>query len=89
MNDTSNGEPRSGDDPPEPAPDRPAAQQDLRSTEDSIRSDLRRLVELEDDKRALDADDPLVDRLSDEAVMLAERIARETRAERQLSDEIG
>ena len=89
MKDTSRGEPRSGDDPPEPASDRPAAQQDLRSTEDSIRSDLRRLVELEDDKRALDADDPLVDRLSDEAVTLAERIARETRAERQLSDEIG
>jgi phage host-nuclease inhibitor protein Gam len=78
----------------EPSADRPgadeaAAAQDLRATGDQIRSDLRRLTTLEDEKRSLDPDDPQVDRLSSEAVALADRIARETRAERQLSDEIG
>ena len=78
-------------------PDRPddaggrddRAEQDLKATADSLRSDIDRLATLEDEKLALDAEDPEVDRLSDEAVALADRISRETRAERQLSEEVG
>ena len=67
---------------------RAAAVQDLKATADSIRADAWRLVDLEDGKLALDADDPAVGRLSNDAVELAKRIERETRAERQLSQEI-
>jgi hypothetical protein len=85
------------DEPADPAdPARPrstsdeaAAEEDLRSTGESIESDLRRLATVEADKRSLDAEDPLIDRLSEEAVQLADRIAHEARAERQLSGEIG
>ncbi|HEX2756728.1 MAG TPA: hypothetical protein VHM48_14760 [Candidatus Limnocylindrales bacterium] len=65
------------------------ARQDLNATEDAIRADIQRLAAVEDEKSALDAEDPDVDALSNEAVELAGRIHRETRAERQLSDEIG
>lgn len=65
-----------------------AAAQDFRATAESIRTDIGRLAALEDEKLALDAEDPRVDRASDEAVRLADRIARETRAERQLSREV-
>jgi hypothetical protein len=79
-------------DPADRAPrstsDEAAAEEDLRSTGDSIESDVRRLATVEADKRTLDAEDPLIDRLSEEAVRLADRIAHETRAERQLSEEI-
>lgn len=66
-----------------------AEAQDLKATEDSIRSDLRRLTEVEAHKSRLDPADPTVDRLSDEAVELAARIHRKAKAERQLSDEVG
>lgn len=65
-----------------------AAEQDLKATAESIRADIGRLAVLEDEKLALDPQDPRVDAASDEAVSLADRIARETRAERQLSREI-
>ena len=78
------------DDPATRAPEsEAAAQEDLKATGDSIQSDVQRLSNLEERKRGLDANDPQVDRLSDEAVELSGRIARETKAERQLSDEIG
>jgi hypothetical protein len=83
MNDSTTDRP---DDAGEPA-DR--AQQDLNATADAIQSDIGRLAAIEDEKRALDVEDPLVDRLSAEAVALADRISRETRAERQLSEEVG
>ena len=66
-----------------------ATEQDLKATAESIRIDIGRLAALEDVKLALDPEDPRVDTVSDEAVRLADRIARETRAERQLSREIG
>jgi hypothetical protein len=71
-----------------PADERAAAE-DLRSTGDSIRADIKSLSSVEEAKRDLEADDPEVDRLSDQAVALANRIARQARAERQLSEEIG
>jgi hypothetical protein len=63
-------------------------EQDLKATGDSIRADLGRLAVVEADKRALDPKDPDVDRLSEVAIELADRIARKTRAERELSDAI-
>ena len=62
--------------------------QDLRATTDSVQSDAQRLVDLEAQKATMKADDPALDRASEEAVRLGERIARETRAERQLGSEI-
>ena len=62
--------------------------QDLRATNDSVQSDAQRLVDLEAEKATMKADDPALDRASEEAVRLGERIARETRAERQLGSEI-
>jgi hypothetical protein len=62
--------------------------QDLRATTDSVQSDAQRLVDLEAEKATMKADDPALDRASEEAVRLGERIARETRAERQLGSEI-
>ena len=68
--------------------DRPEMEQDLQATEDSIRSDLARLSALESAKTALDPTDPEVDRLSDEAVKLADGLARKTRAERELGQDL-
>jgi hypothetical protein len=84
MRDNRNNDPGSG------APEgQAAAEEDLKATGDSIQADVQRLSSLEERKRGLDAADPQVDRLSDEAVELSGRIARQTKAERQLSDEIG
>jgi hypothetical protein len=63
--------------------------QDLRATNDAVQSDADQLAELEAEKAAMTADDPALDRASEEAVRLGDRIARETRAERQLGSEIG
>jgi hypothetical protein len=63
--------------------------EDLRSTGDSIRTELRRLQEIESEKATLPAADPKVDELSSAAVEAADRIARETRVERELSDQLG
>jgi hypothetical protein len=85
MHDHPDDRPTAGDNEA-PAPE---AEQDLKATADSIRTDLSRLAAIEDEKSSLDGEDPAVDRLSDEAVELADRISRETRAERQLSKELG
>jgi hypothetical protein len=73
---------------PEGDDDRPAKEQDLHATEDSIRSDIDRLATLETTKTGLDPADPEVDRLSDEAVKLADGVARKTRAQRQLGQDL-
>jgi hypothetical protein len=85
MKHSSDHRPSAGD--TEAPPD--ATEQDLKATADSIRTDLSRLAAIEDEKNTLEGEDPAVDRLSDEAVKLADRISRETRAERQLSEELG
>ena len=69
--------------------DRDPRAEDLRATSDAIQADLKTLLAIEAQKIALPAADPRVDALSDAAVAAADRIARKTRAERQLSDEIG
>ncbi len=63
--------------------------EDLHATSDAIQEDLKALLAMEARKNALPAADPRVDDLSDAAVAAADRIAREVRAERELSDEIG
>ncbi len=65
------------------------AAQDLKATADAIRVDIGRLAVIEDEKLALDPEDPRVDEASDEAVVLADRIGMQARAERQLSRELG
>jgi hypothetical protein len=64
------------------------ADEDLRATSDAIQADLRQLAAIEGEKETLDPREPRMDRLSEEAVRLADRIAREARAERALADEI-
>ena len=76
------------DNPESPGPPGNAAE-DLRATADSIEEDLRRLASVEGEKERLDPADPQTDRLSTEAVRLADRIARQTKAERALADELG
>ena len=64
-------------------------EQDLRATTDAIRADIDRLDDLERQKQALRAGDRELDRVSHEAVALADRIGREARAELQIGAEIG
>jgi hypothetical protein len=68
--------------------DRANAEQDLRATSDSIRSDARRLDAIEAQKGGLAPEDPDADRLSAEAVEVAERIERQAKAERQIVRDI-
>jgi hypothetical protein len=86
MSDETTARPDDGRGPADGPADR--AGQDLKATAASILADSQRLANLEDEKLALDPADPRVDRLSAEAVELADRIQRETRAQRQLSDEL-
>lgn len=65
-----------------------AKRQDLHATEDSIRADLARLATIEATKAALKPTDSEVDALSDEAVEVADGIARKARAERELGRQI-
>ena len=67
--------------PPDP---NQGAAEDLRATTDAIRVDASRLADLEAEKATLHPTDPRVDRLAEEAVDLGDRIARETRVEREL-----
>jgi hypothetical protein len=73
--------------PPE-ARDKRAKKQDLHATEDSIRVDLAHLAAIEATKTTLKPTDAEVDVLSDEAVELADGIARKTRAERELGQQL-
>jgi hypothetical protein len=68
--------------------DRPDKEQDLQATEDSIRVDVDRLSTVEARKSSLRPGDPEVDRLSDEAVQLADDIGRKARAERELGQDL-
>jgi hypothetical protein len=77
---------------PEPQarpPKSSAVVQDLKATEDSIRTDAQRLADLESNKADLHPDDPRVEQLSVYALELAQRIEQQTRAELQLSRDIG
>ena len=66
----------------------PDAEEDLRATSESIGDDAARLKALEEQKAALDAQDPRVPELSREAEQIAEGMAAKTTVERALTDEL-
>ena len=68
--------------------ERSALVQDLRATGDALSHDLNRLTEIEVEKDQLAPGDARLDRLSEEAVRLAQRVEHEARAERDLGREI-
>jgi hypothetical protein len=68
--------------------ERRAKEQDLRATEDSVRADAGDLAAIEAKKSGLDPGDPKVDRLSAEAVDLADQLARKTRAQQELARDL-
>jgi len=69
-----------------PAPDHDQHRDDLAATEESIRDDAQRVVEIEDRKGELEPDDPRVADLSAEAQHLATQLARKTHVERAIAD---
>jgi len=60
---------------------------DLRTTAEAIKADATRVQEIEQRKLELDADDPRIPELAEEAVAVAERLLREARVERALAAE--
>jgi hypothetical protein len=62
--------------------------QDLRSTAESIRRDAERVKTLEDEKAALDPDDPRVAELSEQIERMTAGLEDKATAQRQLSEEI-
>jgi hypothetical protein len=61
---------------------------DLKSTGEAIRGDADRLKQIEEAKAALDADDPRVVELSEDAQKMAHRVHRETMVESHLADRV-
>ncbi|CAN5568854.1 hypothetical protein BH23CHL7_BH23CHL7_22540 [soil metagenome] len=63
-------------------------QHDLRATAESIQSDASTVQDLEDQKLALDPDDPRVDLLAERIVTLTDRMSTKAVAERELAEEL-
>jgi hypothetical protein len=66
----------------------PDAEDDLRSTSETIEDDAERLATMEGQKRRLQPDDPRVVDLSREIEALVNDMATKATAERELSEEI-
>lgn len=62
--------------------------QDLRATADDLADDARRLQVIEERKGRLDADDPELITLSEEAEVLTRRMASKATAQRELAEEV-
>lgn len=62
---------------------------DLTATSESLQGDAERLMDIENEKQALDAADPRVDVLSIEAERIAGQIQQKSRIERHLAGELG
>lgn len=58
---------------------------DLAATSESLQDDAERVVDIEHEKQELDAGDPRVDTLSNEAERLAGQIQEKSRIERELA----
>jgi hypothetical protein len=58
--------------------------EDIKATADAIQADAATITAIEDEKIALDVDDPRVEYLSAEAVEVATRLVEEARVEREL-----
>jgi hypothetical protein len=69
-------------------PDDNERRDDLAATSESLQGDAQRLVDLENEKQALDAADPRVDTLSLEAERIAEQVQHKSRIERELAVDI-
>ncbi|MEA2609999.1 MAG: hypothetical protein QOJ75_2242 [Chloroflexota bacterium] len=63
-------------------------QDDLRSTEESIRRDAERVKSLEEEKARLDPRDPHVARLSEQIERVTVGLRDKAAAERELSEQI-
>ena len=66
----------------------PDAEDDLRSTSETIEDDAKRLAAMEGQKRRLQPDDPRVVDLSRQIEALVSEMATKVTAERELSEEI-
>jgi hypothetical protein len=64
----------------------PDLEGELRATAEDIAADAARLQEIEEEKAGLDAADPRVVALSEEAERLAKRLVPKAAAERELAD---
>jgi hypothetical protein len=60
---------------------------DLRTTAEAIKADATRVQDIEQRKLELDADDPRIPELAEEAEAVAERLLHEARIERALAAE--
>ena len=58
--------------------------EDIKATADAIQADAATITAIEDEKIALDVDDPRVEYLSAEAVEVATRLVEEARVELEL-----
>lgn len=69
-----------------PVPDDAERREDLAATSDSLREDAKRVVDIEDEKQHLDAGDPRLTRLSEEAERIAGQVQQKSRVERDLAE---
>ena len=61
---------------------------DLAATSDSITEDARQVIDIEQEKRDLDAGDPRLTTLSREAERLAGQVEQKSRIERDLAEKV-
>jgi hypothetical protein len=66
----------------------PDPREDLRATEESIHGDAERVKDLEEEKWALDPEDPQVQELSEQVERLSASLHDKATAERELSQDI-
>jgi hypothetical protein len=67
----------------------PDLEGDLRATAEDIAADAAQLRAIEEEKAALDPEDPRVQELSAQSERLARRLVPKTVAEREITDAIG
>lgn len=61
---------------------------DLRATADDLAADARRLQAIEEEKRGMEAGDPRLRTLAEEAERLTLRMTPKAHAERELAEEV-
>jgi hypothetical protein len=66
----------------------PSQRDDLRATEESIRNDADRLMDLEERKASLDPADERVPELSEQAERVSKELLDKSAAERELAERI-
>ena len=71
-----------------PNPEDDERMDDLAATSESITEDARQVIEIEAEKRDLDAGDPRLTTLSRDAERLANQVEQKSRIERDLADKM-